>query len=97
MEPCHLLTLNIDGHAGAIPFYTINGHRQVLDRDIKLTYNTLVWDDSTHWQEAVTVESFAALDQGVEITPPLCNTAFLLSGDRFLEEWGIGESVEGDY
>ena len=97
MEPCHLLTLNIDGHADAIPFYTINGHRQVLDRDIKLTYNTLVWDDSTHWQERETVESFTALDQGVEITPPLCNTAFFLSGDRFLEEWGIGESVEGEY
>ncbi len=95
--PCSLITFNIDGHADAIPYCSINGNRQVLDRDIKLTYNTLVWDDSTHWQEQEVVESFAALDQGVEITPPYCNTEFTLSGDRFLEEWGIGEAVTGEY
>ena len=95
--PCNLITFNIDGHGDAIPYNTYNGPRQILDRDIKLTYNTLVWDDSTHWQEQQVVESFAALDQGVEITPPLCNTIFTLSGDRFLEQWGIGEAIEGEY
>jgi len=94
---CSLISFNIDGQADAIPYYTINGHRQVLDREIKLTYNTLVWDDSTHWEEQEVVESFAALDQGVEILPPLCNTEFILSGDRFLEEWGLGQSIKSDY
>ena len=101
MEPnpfiASLLTFNIDGHGDAIPYYTVNGSRQVLDRMIKLEYNTLEWDDSTHWQELAVVESFAALDQGVEILPPLCNTEFLLTGDRFLEEWGIGDGIEGEY
>ena len=95
--PCSLLTFNIDGHGDAIPYYTVNGSRQVLDRMIKLEYNTLEWDDSTHWQEKAVVESFAALDQGVEILPPLCNTEFLLTGDCFLEEWGIGDGIEGEY
>ena len=95
--PCSLLTFNIDGHGDAIPYYTIDGHRQVLDREIELSYNTLEWDDSTHWQEKEVVESFAALDQGVEITPPLCNTAFVLTGDRFLKEWGLDETIEGEY
>ena len=95
--PCNLITFNIDGYADAIPYYTIHGHRQVLDRDIHLTYNTLVWDDSTHWQEKEMIESFAALDQAVEIIPPLCNTAITLSGDRFLKEWGLEQSIEGDY
>ena len=95
--PCNLLTFNIDGHGDAIPYYEVNGHRQVLDREIKLSYNTLVWDDSTHWQEQKVVETFAALDQGVEVAPPLCNTVFLLTGDRFLEEWGIAEGVESEY
>ncbi len=95
--PCSLLTFNITGHGDAIPYYTINGHRQVLDREIKLTYNTLVWDDSTHWEEQEIVESFAALDQGVEILPPLCNTQFTLSGDRFLEEWGLGLSINSEH
>ena len=94
---CSLLSFNIDGRADAIPYYTVNGHRQVLDREIKLTYNTLVWDDSTHWQEQEVVESFAALDQGVEILPPLCNTEITLTGDRFLEEWGLGKIVKSDY
>ena len=95
--PCSLLSFNINGHGDAIPYYSLNGHRQVLDREIKLTYNTQVWDDSTHWQEQTVVESFAALDQGVEILPPLCNTDFFLSGDRFLEEWGLGKKIKGEY
>lgn len=96
-NPCNLISFNVDGQADAIPYYTIHGNRQVLDREIKLTYNTLEWDDSTHWQEQEVVESFAALDQSVQITPPLCNTDFVLSGDRFLEEWGIGQVLECDY
>lgn len=96
-SPCNLLTFNIDGHGNAIPYYTINGHRQVLDRDIKLTYNTLVWDDSTHWQEQEVVERFAALDQGVEITPPLCNTEFSLRGDYFLNQWGMEQGIDEVY
>ncbi len=95
--PCNLLTLNVDGRGDAIPYYTTNGNRQVLDRDIKLTYNTLVWDDSIHWQEQKVVESFAALDQGIEIMPPLCNTQFTLTGDRFLKQWGIEVGIEGPY
>ena len=95
--PCNLLTFNIDGHGDAIPYYEINGHRYVLDREIKLTYNTLVRNDSTDWEEQEVVESFAALDQGIEVLPPLCNTEFILSGDRFLREWGIDEVKIDDH
>ena len=95
--PCNLVSFRVDGNGPAIPYYGVNGHRQVLDREIKLTYNTLVWDDSTHWQEQEVVETFAALDQGLEILPPLCNTEFKLSGDRFLEQWGIGLTIDDVY
>ena len=91
--PCNFITFNIDGQGDAIPYYTINGNRQVLDREIKLTYNTLAWNDSLHWQEVEVIEDFAALDQGVEIIPPLCNTDITLSGDRFLEEWRLDHPV----
>ena len=94
--PCDLLTFNIDGNGDAIPYYTVNGTRQVVDRDIRLTYHTLVSDDY-EWQEHEVVESFPALDQGVEIVPPLCNTSFVLSGDRFLKYWGISQTIESDY
>ena len=97
-NPCGLLTIRVDGYADKIPYRTtINGPTQVLDREIELKYNTLVWDDSTHWQEQEVIETFAALDDGVVITQPLCNTEFRLSGDCFLKQWGMEEAVDGAY
>lgn len=93
--PCNLITFNVDGRGDAIPYYEIDGLRQVLDREIKLTYKSWVWDDNDSiWVKQDVVESFAALDQGIEIAPPLCDTRFLLTGDRFLEEWGLGVGAE---
>ena len=39
VDPCDLMTIDVDGQAGAIPYYTVGGDRQVLDRDIRLTYH----------------------------------------------------------
>ena len=44
-EDCGTTTLNIDGTADEIPYFTITGVRKVLNRDIRLTYRTLVWDE----------------------------------------------------
>jgi gliding motility-associated-like protein len=90
---CNLLSLKIDGQGDAIPYYELNGRRQVLDREIKLTYMTKEWNDST-WEEQEVVESFPALDQSLEITPPLWETEFILSGDRFLKEWGLEKMID---
>ena len=98
VDPCDLMTINVEGQGVTIPYYTVDGRRQVLDRDIKLTYYSLVWNDTNnYWLRRQFVESFAALDQGMAIVPPLCDTDFMLTGDRFLEEWGYGESLEGFY
>ena len=97
-DPCNLLTINVDGHADAIYYYTVNGNRQVLDRDIKLIYYTDVWYDSYgYWWQERTVESFAYLDESIEIVPPLCGTTFKITGDRFLEEWGHILGLESWY
>ena len=97
-DPCNLLTINVDGHADAIYYYTVNGNRQVLDRDIKLRYYTQVWNDYYgYWWEERTVESFASLDEGIEIVPPLCGTTFVLTGDRFLKAWGQEQALESWY
>lgn len=95
-EVCDLLSFNIDGKADAIPYYTIDGLRQVLDREIKLAYQTQVWDDDMKdWIEQDVEESFAALDQGVEIAPPpFVDTRFRLTGDRFLKEWEPLDTLE---
>ena len=92
--PCSLLTIRVDGIAHKIPYSTINGRAEVLDREITLSYNTLVWNDSTLWQESPVIETFESLDGGIQIDPPLCNTVFTLSGDRFLKEWDMEEVIE---
>ena len=95
---CNLLTINVDGHADAIYYCTVNGNRQVLDRDIKLRYYTQVWNGNYgYWWEEATVESFASLDEGIEIVPPLCGTTFVLTGDRFLKAWGQEQALESWY
>ena len=95
-SPCDLLSISVDGKGDMIPYCAVNGYRHVLDRDLKLTYCTLEWDDAGWWQEKQIIERFASLDQGLEILPPLCSTSFELSGDRFLEYWGIHEAI-GNY
>lgn len=96
-QPCSLLSFRIDGSAPRIPYTTINGRAETLDRDIKLSYSNLVWDDSTHWEETTVIETFESLDDGIQIDQPLCNTVFLLTGDRFLKQWGLEEGIESGY
>ena len=96
-SPCALLSFNVDGRGTKINYVSTHGHTESLDREIKLSYNTLAWDDTTHWQEKAVVETFESLVEGITVEQPLCNTEFILSGDRFLEEWGIGEAIECDY
>ena len=96
-SPCSLLTLRVDGIAHDIPYPTIDGRRMVLDRELELSYSTLEWDDSLHWQDKPVIEKFESLDDGIQVDQPLCNTVFLLSGDRFLKEWNLEETVESRY
>ena len=93
-NPCAMISFRVDGTAPKIPYKTsINGITQYLDREIKLSYNTLVFVDSTRWDEQPVIETFESLEGGIVVQPPLCNTEFILTGDRFLENWGIGDTV----
>ena len=97
--PCSLLGFRVDGIAHRIPYSTTNGHVMVLDREISLSYDNLVWDDDKNeWDKQPVVETFESLDDGIEIDPPLCDTKFYLSGDRFLHEWKLSDTIESqDY
>lgn len=87
-EPaCDLLDFTLDGDAKGIYYYTIDGLIQELDREIELTYSTLEFRDSSHWEPKVVVDTLSSINQTFSIKPPLCNTVFKLSGDRFLKEW----------
>lgn len=94
-DPCGFLSFDVDGHADEIHYYEIDGNRKVLDRQIKLSYKTQEWDSiSSKWKTQSVVENFESLDGGIQISQPLCNTSFTLTGDRFLEKWGLGKKKD---
>ena len=89
-KPCTLLKLRVDGIAHSIPYSTIDGRMMLLDREIELTYSTLVWDSGIkEWQEKTVTDKFDSLDNAIQLDQPLCNTVFQLWIDRFLKEWDI--------
>lgn len=92
-DACDLVSFTVDGFGDDIPYYDILGHRHVLDRDLKLQYQTLERDDTTDWRELDAVASFESLDQPLEIAPPLLETRFTLSGDCFLRQWGLDTAL----
>ena len=96
-SPCDLLSFRVDGQGAKIPYKnSIDGPTVYLDRELTLSYYTQVQIDSTYWDKAEepVIETFESLDDVISIVPPLCNTTFILSGDRFLREWNLEDSVE---
>lgn len=97
-EPCSLMSFRVDGNGAKMTYTSINGQTQVLDREINLAYHTLVWDEcDAQWYEFEVIESFESIDDVLAIEPPLCNTGFVLTGDRFLQAWGLENAIESYY
>ena len=96
-KPCSLLSFKVDGIAHKIFYSSITGKRQVLDRQLELSYSTQVRSDTTDWEMQTVVETFESLDEGISIFPPLCNTVFFLSGDQFLKEWNLEQTIESQF
>lgn len=96
-QDCGTATINVGGSGSDIDYYTINGVHRVLDRQLKLTYNTLEWNsDSQQWVEKAETESYESFKPTIVVPAPLCNTTFTLSGDRFKEYWGETQTVSSD-
>ena len=96
-EDCGTTTLNIDGTADEIPYFTITGVRRVLSREIKLNFRTLVWDETAvQWTQVDTTNVLTSVKPQLVITAPLCNTTFHISGDRFLKFWNEEVEMESD-
>ena len=95
---CSRTVLAFTGNAGEIPYHNINGRRLVLSRELELSWQTLVFDESAFayatTQAHETLESIGSL---VSAPAALCNTVYTLSGDRFLKTWGRELSIESPY
>lgn len=94
---CGTATLNVRGTGPDLEYFTITGVRRVLDRELKLSYNTMTWnDDATEWQRTDTTETIESFKNTIVVPAPLCNTQFTLSGDRFLEYWNEDVEITSD-
>ena len=91
---CSDVSLLFYGSGEAIVYYSITGARQVLDREIEVSYDNMVWDDTTHWSQQTVVEKFESMGDVTSISQPLCQTTFLVSGDQFLAQWNLTEEAE---
>lgn len=88
-QECGRVSLECTARADEIAYYSINGRRLTLSRDISLTYNTLDWDNSVNdFTEKSTTVTLDYLTPLLHADAPLCATEFTLEGDRFLKAWG---------
>lgn len=97
-QSCDRIQLDFVGSAGEIAYYTVNGRRTVLSRDLTLKYNTLQEDTESFVYRTVEVtETLASITSHINAPAPLCGTAFELGGDRFLRAWNIAQSIESPF
>ncbi len=97
-QDCDRATLTFSGKAAEIPYYSINGRRLVLSRELEVENSTLRYDEGSFgYVQGNTSETLQAINGGtINVSAPLCNTIFTLTGDRFLRAWGREESVHSD-
>lgn len=91
---CNTLTLRFEGTAARITGYGPTGRTFEIDRRIGLQWNTL--DRDSESDTYVTTQHSATrawLPEQFTIAAPLCATAVTLTGDRFLQAWGMAQSI----
>ena len=94
-QDCGTVMLNVAGSGADINYYTITGVPKKLDREMKLTYNTLEWNsDELRWDEKQVEENYEVLKPSISVAAPFCDTQFTLTGDKLLRFWGGEASVE---
>lgn len=95
-QQCDYSVLDVTGDGGPIYYFTINGRRCTLDREIKVVYDNLDWsEENNNWEQQTIVKTIEYLEPQLLISPPaLCRTSFSIQGDRFLEEWNMSEGAE---
>lgn len=94
---CGTTIIDIDGSSPILAYYSINGQRISIDRNIKLSYLSLQWNaEQTEYEQIEVERDIASFSQSITTAAPLCNTTFTLRGDHFLETWGMPINIESD-
>lgn len=93
-QECDRTFLTVVGSAPRMIYYSITGRSNEIDRQIKLSYTTLTIDtESDSYISAETSVDLPYVDGTINIEPPLCDTYFRMTGDRFLRQWGDESDV----
>lgn len=88
-QECDRAYLSTSGSAPRMVYYSITGRGFEIDRQIRLSYTTLTPDDQeARFNSAEMDLNLPYIDGAISLTPPLCDTYFTLSCDRFLRQWG---------
>lgn len=88
-QDCGSIALDVTGRGADIQYTAINGVSKKINREITLAYNTLEWNgDGKQWVQKRVEKSYAGLKSVIHETAPLCDTEFVLTGDKFLKFWG---------
>ncbi len=91
---CDRVTLQVDDAAECMAYYTVNGRREVIDREFKLLYYTLEYSEADGiYNQIETIENLEYFGTEFSAPAPLCDTEFRLSPDRFTQAWGGGDDV----
>ncbi len=92
---CARTAFTFTGDADEIAYFTINGRRTVLSRDIELTWQTLAFNEENFgYVTSSGTELVSSIDNILGAPAALCNTTYTLTGDRFLRAWGQEISIE---
>ncbi len=92
---CGNALLDLKGQGNRIVYYTINGRPVELSRELKVIYNTLTYDADEHsYMQTEITNDLAYIHSPIVIPAPLCDTKFIITGDRFLVFWGKDRQVE---
>lgn len=97
-QDCNRTSLSIEGSAGRILYYSINGRACDLDREILLTYTTLKpVEGAMRYESSLAEEHLKYISGNLSVEAPLCDTYFHMSGDRFLRQWGMEQEISSSY
>ena len=95
---CARTALIPSGEGDRMVYYSINGRQVEIDRQLSISYNTLSYNESNKSYGLTQVEeNLAYLSSTIYVDAPLCDTYFVLSGDRFLRAWGNEQSISSSY
>lgn len=96
-QDCDRTFLSTEGSAPALNYYSISGRAYEIDRNITLTYTTLIPDtEEVRYSSIEKNVNLSHIDGTFSVEAPLCDTYFTLSGDRFLKAWGMEHEVSSE-